>query len=1011
MSNKPNNSLTPGVYSKLLDGNLARDLSQFAGAKTIEKLDKEESSQHLSSHIAKLVEHELSSIKGDDRLDKQLTLINKIIKAIVADDDLNNSTIKEAKELTSIGEFEQPGIPLNSTELLVNARSEQSVGVEIQSELASADRVDMICAFLKWSGYLLFRDDIINFIKRKGASNIRVITTVYMGATEQRVLDDLIEQGVQVRVSLEQKNTRLHAKAWLFHRDTGFDTCFIGSSNMSAAAMKDGQEWNVRVSGHSNKSVVKKFIATFDSYWQSAEYSDYSDPAIKDHFASIIAAHNNEHSGLSVLFNIRPYPYQEEILEALHAARTISGRNRNLLVAATGTGKTVVAAFDYKRMIESKVVPTDDGRMPSLLFIAHRREILEQAQATFRNVLSDKNFGELFVGGERPSLGQHVFASVQSLQRNAEQYAGNHFDVVIVDEAHHSSAPSYLKILEKINPQQMLFMTATPERTDGVSIQELFFDNRITAEIRLWDAIDRGQLCPFNYFGLSDGTDLRRIKWSSGGYDIQGLTGIYTGNDARVQLIMKEMQMHVHDIGQMRALGFCVSVKHAKYMAAKFNENKIAAIAVHGDSSTEERESAISDLKSGNIKIIFAVDLFNEGVDIPNIDTLLLLRPTDSPVLFQQQLGRGLRLADNKSCLTVLDFIGQSHNKFSWENRLRPMLASGVGSLKYQVENKFPLLPAGCSFKLDEVSNKIVLNNIKSSLKARDLIKEEYAADEASPMAIGDYMVKYNRELSDIYSRPGDSWTELVCEKNSWQKPDANNKLIWEKIIKLTSLDDPELIDEMKGSLGSNEVLATTLCYNKKRNVAKSVSQLEKQLLSEPAMKNELAQLFDALRDNCTFPVHSLGNPRLKFKAHATYFTDQVATMLGVAPPREGVYYDEQSDTDLFFVTINKSEKEYSPTTMYDDFAISESIFQWDSQSKTRAGTVTGKRYIETGITRNPAVLFVREKKTVNGMTSPYICLGQVRYITHESEQPMAIKWKLDIPIPQRFMKIMRIAR
>jgi len=1010
MPNRSKNNLTPGVYSKLIDGSLAESLKAFVGVKTIAKLDKAESYSLLTNHVSKIVEQSLKEIKGDDSIEKQINLVNKIT-SLIAEDASQDSQIQSPEALTAIGEYPQPGIPLNSTELLVNARSEQSVGVEIQSELASADRVDLICAFLKWSGYMLLKDDIVRFINRKGASKFRIITTVYMGATEQRVLDDLQYLGVQVRVSLEQQTTRLHAKAWLFHRDSGYDTCFIGSSNMSAVAMQDGQEWNVRISGNSNKSVVKKFSATFDSYWGSNEYLDYSKESVQDSFAKIISAHKNKHTGLSVLFDIQPYPYQEEILESLYAARTIGGRNKNLLIAATGTGKTVVAAFDYKRLIESGLLPKDDGRLPSLLFIAHQRRIIEQAQATFRNVLSDKNYGELFVGGERPSLGRHVFASVQSLTSNSAIYTTQEFDMVIVDEAHHSPAPSYLKVLEKLQSKQMLFMTATPERTDGVTLQEYFFDNQVTAEIRLWDAIDKGQLCPFNYFGLCDGTDLRLIKWSAGGYNISGLDGIYSGNDARCNLILKEISEHVSDVKAMRALGFCVSVKHALYMADKFNASGLPSIAIHGNSTQEEREGAISDLGLGSINVIFVVDLFNEGVDIPELDTLLLLRPTDSPVLFQQQLGRGLRHCEGKHCLTVLDFIGQSNNKFSWENRIKPMLANGAGSLTYQIQNKFPLLPAGCSYKLDEKSSAIILANIKNSTSVRDEMSDEYAADESSPMSMSSYLNKYNRSLSDVYSRSGDSWASLVAEKNDWGYPQESSKLIWEKIIRLTHLNDPSLIEDMQGELSDNKVLATTLFYNKKRDVKESVSQLKNQLADEPSMKNELEQLFEALRDNCEFPVYEVSNPPHMFKAHATYFTDQIATMLEVTPPREGVYYDKKTDTDLFFVTINKSEKEYSPTTMYDDFAISSNEFQWDSQSKTKESSTTGKRYIQTGRDRNPALLFVREKKKHNGMTSPYICLGYVRYISHQGEQPMAIKWQLDISIPQRFMKIMRIAR
>ncbi|MFN8613898.1 MAG: DEAD/DEAH box helicase family protein [Vulcanimicrobiota bacterium] len=509
----------------------------------------------------------------------------------------------------------------------------------------SADRVDLLCSFLKWSGYRQLRRPLQELVQRGG--QVRVLTTCYLGATDVRVLEELAEFA-RVRVSYETRRTRLHAKAWLFHRDTGFSTAYIGSSNLSAAAMVDGLEWNVRLSVAENGRVLEKFQSTFDSYWEDGEFQEYRPGQDKQRFEQARQRERSQPEPLDMAYtlDVRPYGYQQEILQKLQVEREVHQRFRNLVVAATGCGKTVIAALDYKRL---------GGR---LLFVAHREEILSQSLRTFRAVLRDGQFGDLWTGRHQPTQSEHLFASVQKLHnQDLTAIAPDHFEVLIVDEFHHSEAPTYQRLLQHFQPKVLLGLTATPERSDGRSIQG-WFDQRVAAELRLWDALEGGFLCPFLYFGIHDNTDLSDIAWRRG-YDAGQLDKVYTGHHARAALIWKEVARTVANPQKMRALGFCAGISHAKFMAEEFRTAGIQTAVVVGETSAEERRLSLTRLRKGELQMLLTVDVFNEGVDVPEVDTVLLLRPTESATIFLQQLGRGLRLCDGKECLTVLDFIGQ----------------------------------------------------------------------------------------------------------------------------------------------------------------------------------------------------------------------------------------------------------------------------------------------------------------------------------------------------------------
>src|SRR5690606_20893366 len=409
--------------------------------------------------------------------------------------------------------------------------------------------------------------------------------TTYTNSTELAALESLRDIGAQIRVSYDTSTTRLHAKAWLFHRASGFPTAYIGSSNLTHSAQVTGLEWIVLVSGARNPDVIEKFSAVFESYWESDDFREFD----ADEFRELTQTSSGGPRVYLSPVEIHPEPFQARLLELIELSR-LQGHHRNLLVSATGTGKTVMAALDYQRL---------QARLPRsrLLFVAHRKEILEQSLATFRHALRDAAFGEMWVGNDRPTRFEHVFASIQSLSaRGIENTPADHFDVVIVDEFHHAAAPTYQALLDHLTPRELLGLTATPERGDDEPILH-WFGGRIAAELRLWDAIEQHRLVPFAYYGISDGVDYRQVTWRRGrGYDAQELSKLVTGDQVVARRIIAALERFVPDPGRMRALGFCVSVAHARFMAGQFSGVGLPAMAISAETPPDERRNALRAL-------------------------------------------------------------------------------------------------------------------------------------------------------------------------------------------------------------------------------------------------------------------------------------------------------------------------------------------------------------------------------------------------------------------------------
>lgn len=1051
------NDLPFGLYERLITASLKARLLRFDPAATrisTQGLDPAEAHATLARHVEDVVARALRGIPQEDRPAKGAEVANEIIrlltgtaKAVPSEShpdivELPPEQLRSIQTITgsptSDRELVAPLVPLSASDLLVNARGEPSLAHALAHEIPSADSIDLLCAFVRWHGIRVLEDQLRAHCR--AGRTLRVITTVYTGSTERKALDWLVGIGAQVKVSYDTQSTRLHAKAWMFRRATGYSTAYIGSSNLSKSALIDGVEWNVRLSEVTSPDILEKFDATFSSYWQSPEYEDYDPKRDGDRLASALApaAGTGEDAPLMFL-DVTPWPHQTEILEKLAAERERHHRFKNLVVAATGTGKTIVAALDFKRL---RAQMGD----PRLLFVAHRQEILKQSLSAFRQVLRDGSFGELYVDGHRPDEWRHVFASIQSLERmdlNALDPAS--FDVVVVDEFHHAAAPTYRRVLERLfpedkpkglSPRVLLGLTATPARTDAGDILG-FFDGHIAAELRLWDALERGLLCPFQYFGLSDNTDLTHVEWSRRGYDVTSLEKLYTGDDKRVQLVLQQMQDKLRDVRSMKALGFCVSIAHAEFMARRFTDAGLPSQAVSANTDSETRRQALADLQKGTLRALFAVDLFNEGVDLPAVDTLLFLRPTESALVFMQQLGRGLRRFEGKDCVTVLDFIGQSHRKFRFDLRYRAVTGATRTEVGKQIEQGFPFLPAGCTMQLDRVAKEIVLENLKTALPSRRpaMVAELRAMAEGPAKAghhigLSEFLTETGLDLVDVY-RSG-CWSGLKRDAGlSVPKPAPSEDALGKSLERLLHIDDPLRLDGYRAWLQGDEAdsrLITALIYTLwSSNAPATVEEARDAIQAHPVIVEELLELFDLLEERADHLTYQLGNPKglppqqgnglpPPLSVHARHSLVEIFSAFGRITPgkfyqhREGVYRDEATNSDLFFVTLEKSERDYSPSTLYKDYAISPTLFHWESQSTTTQRSPTGQRYIKHRELNGQILLFVRAHRKQDGLTMPYTFLGPVDYQSHHGETPIKFTWRLQRPMPADFFRAAKVA-
>lgn len=1036
--NTDNFELVHGIYESIITKSLQEKIERIQSSFDIEQkcLESEERHLSLALHIARIIASTLASIKGEDMKQRQAQLCNELLDVVGKNDNNfhieTEKIVDDLKYLLKVQDrskrlLDRPSTPLTNACLFTGTNSDLSLDSQLCKEIRTANRIDIICSFIKWSGIRLLLNDLKEFTANP-SSRLRIITTSYLGATDLKAIEILEKlPNTELLVSYDTERTRLHAKAYIFHRDSGFGAAYIGSSNISNPALTSGLEWNLKISQFESPYLWDKACATFETYQNAKDFSRYTaDSKEKLRKALVTESRGDQNDdNLMVYYDIYPYPYQEEILDKLIAERQIHARYKNLVVAATGTGKTVIAAFDFKTIYRQ-------NPNTKFLFVVHREEILKQSRSTFRNILRNYNFGELLVGNFEPKCYEQLFVSIQSMnsRRLWEFLSEDYYDYIVIDEFHHSASESYQKLLNHFKPKYLLGLTATPERHDGMDILA-YFSNHITAEIRLPDAINRKLLAPFQYFGITDTVDLSNIPWRSGRYDLVQLNLSLTGNRERAALVVEKMQEILLSINECRALCFCASQDHASFMSDFFTESGVKSSCLTSDSTREERNSIQQKLVQREINVICVVDIYNEGIDIKELDTVIFLRPTESLTVFLQQLGRGLRLHEDKECLTVLDFVGNANKNFNFEYRFRAMIGANGKNIIEEINNGFSHLPAGCHVKLEKLAQSYILDNIRGNIynaKVSQLTQRitTFSSETGLPLTLSNFLDYHNLLLENIYHYH--SWSRL-CQiarvRNDFTISDEerltkglrrilhmNSIYQLKTLLELLHLDFSKLEDITT----DDRLLLTMLHFSLwgNNNNIKSLEEGFRQLKANEVLFNELLEVISYLYEKTNTVTNK---PSLSYSCplelHANYTRDEILASLGnwtigsTPDMREGVKFLPEINTDIFLITLNKSEKNYSPTTMYLDYALSDVIFHWQSQSTTSVESITGQRYINHEKNGGTILLFVRENKKIkNNLASSYCFLGPAVYKSHSGSKPINIEWRLKYKMPAHLCRI-----
>ena len=1069
-----------GLYDSVVDGRLKKLLDAAAragidiGTRELKARDGRLLTRELADRLIEVLEAKL----GSDRLatSEDIALVNTLLRQILDADPGSSGAAAEVLPLVleRVGPRRHLNPPdLSDHGLLTGREGTESLLVQLKRELATCNRVDWLVSFIKLSALRMLQPDIEEFLARGGA--MRVVTTAYMGATEPKALEELaaisLAHGSRlgIRFSRESDATRLHAKAYIHRRDSGFGSAYIGSANLSRPALTEGLEWTVRLSQAASPALWSKIEETFEQWWGDPDFVEYGltpDHPTHAQFRELVARERGAlipgaQDSISALpiFDLQPKPFQQAILDRISVEREELGRARHLVVAATGTGKTMIAAFDY-RDFAARFAAAEE-RAPRMLFVAHSERILRQARLSFAQVVRNLNFGGLLVGGQDDRPCDALFASIQSWNSRigTATVAPDHFDYVVVDEVHHGEAPSWRRLLEWIRPRSLLGLTATPERADGLDITR-HFEDRITAEIRLPDAIARRLLVPFRYFGVTDTIDLRDVDWTPRGYRMEDVQLRYIEAGPQwIENIRRAVFNYVAEPTRMRAIGFCSGVAHARAMADEFERHRLAAAArgqgairaetLDGEDSLDRREEVIGRLRRGETQVVFVADLFNEGVDIPEVDTVLFMRPTDSLTIYVQQLGRGLRLCPSigKDSLTVLDFVGQYRKEFRFGDRLGAMMSDPAASVEAQVEHGFTALPPGCSITLERVARQQVLENIRAQTRSQrerliESIKRLRERLERTP-SMREYLDATRVDPRVFYAKRDArlTWSGLLAGAGlgvAATDIDAIEPFI-SSLRAVASITDRKLVEfglSLIGRLERNETIARAILDDRRvgvllvefgdavrrrngRSAASTATDVLEELRANAPLRGELSALLDALvvRVGGLAPVPAVEVPQdVPLALHKVYTRRQLFAAFGWEAiwrsiPQSGVAWIPEHSAYLMLVTLQKDAETFTERTRYRDYAISPTVFHWQSQATARPDRGDGTRIVGAQSGEVQMWLFVRRAPDDEFGTEPYMFMGAFRPTSIEGMRPMSVTGDLANAMPPEWFDVAARAR
>lgn len=926
----------------------------------------------------------------------------------------------------------------------VFVRNTSSINV-LDDLLKSLDQCTQFCftvAFMTYGGVQLLLQKFKELEKR-GVDG-KVLTSTYQHFSEPKAIEKLQEfKNIEVRLLDKQFDGGLHAKGYLFIQGELVEV-YIGSSNLTTSALKENIEWNVKITKSVHDSFVKDVLRDYEQLWETA--GPLTDELLHVYKQSYQRFKNFEKENLILLDDVMtdreeiiPNQMQQEAMKRLQSLRK-RGEKKALVIAATGTGKTYMSAFDVKQFSPNKI-----------LFIVHREEILRSAKETFEKVIPGVSTG-LYTGNEKDQSVDYLFATIQTMSRSYKHYPKDFFDYIIFDEAHHVGGETYQRLLDYFEPEFLLGMTATPERCDDFNIFECF-GGHVALEIRLREALEENLIIPFHYFGIHDieGIDLSDVKLDQ----IQEITKRLKVNE-RVDFIIEQMSLFGHDGEFRKALGFCVSVGHAEYMTEKFNEAGIVSACLTGKNTPEERQSVIKRLEADEdpLEIIFTVDIFNEGVDIPAINLVLMLRPTQSPIIFIQQLGRGLRKQENKEFLTVLDFIGNHSKSFLTAIALNGDRFYDKDSLKVAVSTGFSDIPGESFIILDSISKEQILRQLDTeNFNSMTYLKEVYQEfkrmnREQTPYMLIDYL-KYEGAPDPIpFIKKEKTYLGFIAKVD--KDPFISSLLQCEEFIKvlkewsgqlplkrpyefiilkyfLTHLHENHIDLEIAEyeilkyveSVNEESVKHALQCLSQTYYDATEINQYLKlgeyigdsfiiapifnQLRQAPHFKPYLEDVlsYGLVRYQEEFGDSDYGIPY--FKLYESYTMKEVAKLANYDKKHSafrGSGLLTFGNEFFLFVDLHK-EEDIKESINYQDKFINQEIFQWQTPNATFQDSERGQKIVKNKDYGVKLHVFIRKFKQMDGVIQPYIYIGKGNAISAEGNKPITVHLQLEHPMPQ----------
>ena len=930
--------------------------------------------------------------------------------------------------------IERKGYLINN-KLIVNSDKGNLLN-QLKKSLLECKRFYFTVAFINFSGLQLLLDTFKE-LEDKGVKG-KILTSTYLNFTEPKALERIKNfNNIDLKVFVANNDVGFHTKAYIFENENDYKI-IIGSSNITQSALKSNVEWNVKVVLKGENNFVKDVLSEYENLWNK---TDFVDEKFLDEYSQFIKSIKNIEKDKKLIFEdyklLKPNLMQKTALDNLSRLREL-GENKALVIAATGTGKTYMSAFDVMNVKPKK-----------MLFIVHREDILKGAEKSFKRLCGNKDKKTGFLTGNQKDFdAEYLFSTIQCINNNLHEFKEDEFEYIIIDEAHHGSSPSYKKVMDYFKPKFLLGMTATPERCDGDDIFQIF-NNNVALEIRLHEALEMNLVVPFHYFGITDieAVDLSGINID----DIDKVSKILKVNE-RVDFIIEKMKFYGFDGEKRKAIGFCVSIDHAKYMAEQFNKRGIKSIALTGENSPVEREKYIKKLEDekDELEVIFTVDIFNEGVDIPSINLVLMLRPTNSPIIFIQQLGRGLRSYPNKSFLTVLDFIGNHNKAFLIAMALNGGKYYDKDTLKVSVATEFANIPGCTNIQMDRIAQERIIEQLNSeNFNSMKYLREEYLQfknmkggnipyflcdylkydgvidpikfikkektylnflskiekeESLKELFLNDKFLKILKELSK--QLPIKRVYEFVIIKYLLNHENINFQQCKNEILKyIEKIDDNSVYHSIKTLnnqyYDSSQIKNNIKSFNYDNGIL-NITEDFKEIISEQKYKRYIEDVinYGILRYKKDFGNEYYGIPFLKL--YQQYEMVEVALLSNyekIHSSFRGSGLLSNKNDYFLFIDLHK-DADIKESINYEDKFIDEKTFQWQSPNNTAQNSVRGKNIIFNRDRNINLHLFVRKYKEIDKSVQPYIYIGKGNTIEYNGEKPITVTLELEHEVP-----------